>query len=240
VVCGVLWAAGHAPVDHWSAGIAAVEDDRWMVLLSGYQDVKPGRTPEEFRRICASLPDQIKLGATAELIGEIAGYKHADSRRRDFGAVERFPARLVSVGDAVASFNPVYGQGMTSAALHASALSEYLRSAPDLTVAAWGFFALQRVVVDAAWQTSATPDLALPHINGPYPRGHRLAEFLIGQVIEAAVVDEEINRRFSAVIAMRDHPSVLAKPGTLLRSMWALRRDRRNAVGSLSEPAGPA
>jgi len=38
------------------------------------------------------------------------------------------PARLVSVGDAVASFNPIYGQGLSSAALHASCLAEYLES----------------------------------------------------------------------------------------------------------------
>lgn len=71
--------------------------------------------------------------------------------------LNRFPARLVSTGDAVASFNPVYGQGSSSAALHASCLSRYLTTGPDLKVAATSFFELQQIVVDAAWTLSPTP-----------------------------------------------------------------------------------
>jgi 2-polyprenyl-6-methoxyphenol hydroxylase-like FAD-dependent oxidoreductase len=57
---------------------------------------------------------------------------------------------LVSVGDAVASFNSIYGQGMSSATLHAFCLAEYLRDAHDSNTPAAGLFRLQKVVVDAA------------------------------------------------------------------------------------------
>jgi 2-polyprenyl-6-methoxyphenol hydroxylase-like FAD-dependent oxidoreductase len=91
---------------------------------------------------------------------EIATYRQADSRRRNFTSPEHLSARLVSVGDAVASFNPIFGQGMSSAALHASCLSEYLSTAPDLAARATRFFALQEVVTDAAWTISAGADAA--------------------------------------------------------------------------------
>jgi 2-polyprenyl-6-methoxyphenol hydroxylase-like FAD-dependent oxidoreductase len=73
----------------------------------------------------------------------------------------------VSVGDAVASFNPIYGQGMSSAALPAACLAEFLSSGPDLRTPAREFFELHDIVVDAAWGVSADGDAAqLDAISG--------------------------------------------------------------------------
>ena len=225
VVTGIaIWDVDKLPEGLAPAAISAVEGDRWMIMFGGYGVTKPGRTPEEFRRICAGLPEMFRPGAEDELIGDIVGYTQADSRRRDFHLLDRFPRGLVAVGDAVASFNPIYGQGMSSAALHASCLSEYLRSGPGPVQ---DFFALLRVVVDSAWQTSATPDLALPHIDGPYPRGYKFAQRVVGQIVSATVTDAEIARRFNSVTFMRAHPDTLARPGTVLRAIRANRRDRR-------------
>jgi hypothetical protein len=110
------------------------------------------------RAASAQLPPIFGEVALGEPIGEIETYHQADSRRRNFARLQHFPARLISVGDAVASFNPVYGQGM-SAALHASCLSEYLRGGPDLSLPAREFFALEQVVVDAAWDVSTAADI---------------------------------------------------------------------------------
>ncbi|MEW2505104.1 hypothetical protein AB0878_32020 [Amycolatopsis sp. NPDC047767] len=220
----------HSPGD--PSGIAAavtvqLEDDRWIATLSGYLDRRPGSTPEDFVHLCrTALPDEFGAVADHEMLGGIATYRHADSRRRDFDRVRRFPARLVATGDAVASFNPIYGQGMACAALHASCLSEYLRSAPDLAVPASAFFALQRVIVDAAWGLSTGGDLELPHVDGPYPRGYRLQKWAIGQIVAASVHDPEIARRFDEVAYLLAHPSTLAKPGTLLKSILANRRKK--------------
>ncbi|WP_433476957.1 FAD-dependent oxidoreductase [Spirillospora sp. CA-142024] len=202
--------------------LTAVEDGRWSILLSGFADDRPTRDPEEFRARCRRLPPF--FGWVAEgspMIGPVVTYRQADSRRRDFHAVRRLPAGLVAVGDAVASFNPVYGQGMSSAALHASCLSAYLRSAPSLAEPARDYFARVRLVVDAAWQTSTTNDLALPHVTGPYPRGFRVAHRISDLILRASVTDAEINHRFLQVTHMRAHPNTLIRPGLLLRAMRA-------------------
>jgi 2-polyprenyl-6-methoxyphenol hydroxylase-like FAD-dependent oxidoreductase len=157
--------------------------------------------------------------ASKKALGDVRTYRQADSRRRDFHALTRLPARLVATGDSVASFNPIYGQGMSSAALHASCLSEYLRTAPDLNQPAREFFVLQKVIVDAAWDISTTADLALPHVDGPYPRGYRMLRWLNGQIMAASAVDPEIARRVDEVTFMLKHPASLATPGTLLRSI---------------------
>jgi 2-polyprenyl-6-methoxyphenol hydroxylase-like FAD-dependent oxidoreductase len=202
------------------AALNSIEDDAWMVMLAGFAEDKPGRDLAEFRERCRDgLPDVFAEVSSAEPIGDVVTYHQADSRRRDFHLVERLPAGFVAVGDAVASFNPVYGQGMSSATLHASCLSAYLRGYPDPHEPARGFFALERVAVDAAWSLSTSADLALPHVAGPYPRGYRAASWYTGRVIRASVTDVEVNRRFNRIGHMLDHPGALLKPGMLWRAL---------------------
>jgi len=203
--------------------LTAVENHRWTILLSGFAADRPTRDPEEFRARCRELPPMFaQVADGCPLVGPVETYRQADSRRRDFHAVS-LPGGIIAVGDAVASFNPVYGQGMSSAALHASCLSAYLRSGPAVSEPARDYFALVRLVVDAAWQTSTTNDLALPHVDGPYPRGYRVAHRLSDLILRASVADVEINRRFLQVTHMRAHPNTLIHPGVLLRAVRTTR-----------------
>ncbi|TCB93404.1 FAD-dependent oxidoreductase [Micromonospora zingiberis] len=209
------------------AAFFAIEDDRWMAMMAGYAENHPGRTPEDFvRRLREQFPPEFRALADSELLGDVQTYRHADSRRRDFPALRRFPAGLVPVGDAVASFNPVYGQGITAAALHAACLLTYLRPGPDLRLPARQFLALQQVVVDAAWSISTSADLALPHVAGPYPRGHRFSSWVSRQIVTATITDVTTARRFNEVVSMRKHPSALATPGVVLGALRANLRAR--------------
>ncbi|MEU7976019.1 FAD-dependent monooxygenase [Micromonospora sp. NPDC049089] len=214
-------------MDVAGAAFFAIEAGRWMAMMAGYGNDRPGRTADDFvRRLREQFPPEFGDVADQEMIGDVQTYHHADSRRRDFHALKRFPAGLISVGDAVASFNPVYGQGMTAAALHAACLSMYLRSGPDLRAPARHYLALQKVVVDAAWSLSTSADLALPHVDGPYPRGYRFSRWASSQVIAATVTDVATARRFNDVVSMREHPHSLARPGVLLGALRANRRAR--------------
>lgn len=227
------WGIGRTPPGLAPSVIDAVEGSRWIVMMGGYGSDKPGRTPESLRAICDRLPQPFPRATRGELLEPIAGYTQADSRRRDFRAVTRFPARLAVVGDAAASFNPIYGQGMSSAALHASCLSEYLSSEPDLDRPARAFFDLQRVIVDAAWQTSAVPDLALPHVGAPRTAVSRAAEAYANMLIDATVTDVELARRFADVTFMRAHPSTLLRPAVVARTVaLAVSRGLRRSVAT--------
>lgn len=202
-------------------GFTPIEGDRWTVLISGYADDRPGRDTLEFRRRCVEdFPAEFgAVATTAEQVGEVVTYHQADSRRREFHRLRRFPARLVAAGDAVASFNPVYGQGMTSAMLHASALSEYLRGNPDLARPARSYFTDVKVIVDAAWQVSTMADLALPHVDGPYPKGYKAIQWVSGLVFKASMRDQRVSHRLGQVTAMLAHPSALAEPRFLARAL---------------------
>jgi len=217
---------------HSAAGVAvaalnAVEDNRWMILLAGYGEHRPGRDPADFVARCRTeLPPMFGAAVDGAQLGEIRTYHQADSRRRDFDRV-RLPARLVAVGDAVASFNPAYGQGLSSAALHASCLAAYLGSRPALDEPATMFFDLQRVVVDAAWEISTAGDAArLPAVGRP-PLRRRVRGWLGAQVVAATVADRAIAERFEAVGAMLEHPATLAGPAITLRAVAVNQLARR-------------
>ena len=224
------------------AGIAAatanaVEGGRWMVLLAGHRADAPEL---DFAARCrAGLPPVFAEAAEGDPLGEIDIYLQADCRRRDFHRLIRAPARLVAVGDAVAADHPVHRLGLSSAALHACCLAEYLSGAPDLTRPARAFFELQRVVVDAAWQVSTaadtrrrpTPDRPLTWSSidlaalGDRAR-RRLSDWVEGQVGTAGARDPVIAGRRAAVRDLLAHPATLSTPAIALRAVLVNQRAR--------------
>jgi 2-polyprenyl-6-methoxyphenol hydroxylase-like FAD-dependent oxidoreductase len=212
---------------------AAVEGDRWIAMMGGYGDSRPGSTAEDMiRRFRTELPVPFGHVAANGIVGDVTTYRQADSRRRDFWACERLPARLAMVGDAVASFNPLYGQGMSSAALHASALSMFLRSSPDLDAPARDFLALQRVIVDAAWQISASEDRTGPEERDRTPVSDRLARRVVDLILQASITDTVVDGAFQEVRQMLRHPSTLASPGVV----WRAWRARKNPLPAPTPP----
>lgn len=211
-------------------GINSVEGKRWIMLVAGYDDDRPSRDAGDFTAHCRDhFPKMFgDIAQGGQMIGDVVTYHQADSRRRDFHELERLPAGLVAAGDAVASFNPIYGQGMTSAALHASCLSAYLRSDPKLhDEPARAYFEQVRVVVDAAWQISTFNDIGLPHVDGPYPRGYRVTKWFSDVIFQASMTDPTVGQRLDRVTMMLDHPSALIRPGTLLRALRLYLTGRR-------------
>ncbi|WP_446045448.1 FAD-dependent monooxygenase [Streptomyces olivaceus] len=207
-----------------SAAVAnAIEGEQWIVTLAGYGDDRPGTTVDDFRAACAKLPAVFAEATSGVVTRDVATYRLADSRRRHFTGLRHFPARLVSAGDAVASFNPVYGQGMSSAALQASCLSSYLTGDPDLDSAATDFFDLQQLVVDATWTVSAGGDAArLDAMNDvEVPEDVLQQRWAMDQVVGATLVDGSIAWAFSDVQTMLRHPETLADPVLLDRAIAA-------------------
>ena len=210
------------------SSMTPIEGDRWLTLVSGYGDRRPGRDLDEFLARCRANPaTPLQLLPDAcEPASEVFVHRFPYSIRRDFDQLARFPAGLVAVGDAVASFNPTYGQGISVAALHAVALGGWLAEPGAAEEPAAPYFRQVREVVDNAWRFSAEQDYYLPHVDVRKPAGWRLHRGLANAVQTATITDEVVHRAFLEVVNMTATPDRLRQPEILWRTGRAALRRR--------------
>ena len=117
------------PGDPRGGIISPVEGGRWLVSLIGGDGDYPPTDEAGFLAFARGLrsPALYEAIAEAEPLTPIAGQRATENRLRHYDRLGRFPDGVVAVGDAVCAFNPVYGQGMTAAALGAEVLDRWLR-----------------------------------------------------------------------------------------------------------------
>ena len=143
-----------------------VEDNRWMVTLVGWFGDHPPIDDRGFLEFAASLPvpDLYRAIKDAEPISPIAGHRFPSNRRRHYERMQRFPEGLVVLGDALCSFNPIYGQGMTTGALGVRLLDDSLHEQRRLGgPGKFGNFSqrFQRKIarlIDSPWLLTTTED----------------------------------------------------------------------------------
>ncbi|MFJ4467615.1 FAD-dependent oxidoreductase [Streptomyces sp. NPDC089424] len=198
----------------------AIENQQWALTLAYFDGERERMSEEDFRARCRELHPFYDEVVSNQQQGALISYRHPESRWRHFESLGRFPARLAPMGDAVASFNPVFGQGMSSAALHASCLSDYLRSDPDLNAPARRFMDLQKVVVEAAWGFSTRADAArLGIVEEPVTEDDRWQAWAMQQVLSAVGRDEQVTKAFRAAAFMTTHPATLLAPELVRRAL---------------------
>ncbi len=222
-------------------GMLFYEDGNWGVTTFGVAKVEP---PQNFAQIC-DVADKILPAHVAaalrqgEPLGEMAFHKYPTSRWRRYDKLDRFPCGIIPFGDAVVSFNPTYGQGMTMTSLQAGHLRRAL-SAPDADL--WReFHRATAKTTFPVWQMNAIGDLTLHRASGPMPRWYGPVGHLFDQFLGAAETDpvlaEWFLRRFSLLDSLYMVPSARLVGRTIRHNMrlWlAEKRGRRTAVPAAS------
>lgn len=205
-------------------GLFAYEDDTWMFTVMGYGDAHPEPNWDSMLAVADRIapPWAAAALADAQQLGEIRVHHYPASVRRRYEGLARFPEGLLVTGDALCTFNPIYGQGMTVAAEEALALREAL---------AHGDHALQRRFfraaarhVDVAWDLSVGSDLALPEVAGQRSLQVRGINAYIGRLLGVAQHDPVVATQFLRVIGFLDSPSTLFHPRVLGRVLRGARR----------------
>ncbi|WP_137286976.1 FAD-dependent oxidoreductase [Halorussus salinisoli] len=201
-------------------GMAApVEGDRWVVNLQGVHGTDPPTGFEEFTEYAASLPTPTLkrlLDDRPNRSETVEHYPFPSNRRHRYESLDRFPDGLVVVGDAVASFNPVYAQGISVAALEALVLHRTLATGRRGNLAL-RFFDRAEDVVDVAWMLAVGSDFGFPQTTGPKPRGTDLAARYLSRLTRRAHTDGELADAFVRVLSMERPPTSLFRPGVLWR-----------------------
>ncbi len=185
------------------------------------------------RACLVGVSEIASLAERGEAIGPVIRYGFPHSQRRRYERLQRFPRGYLLLGDALASFNPIYGQGMTAAACQAIALEAALTGGEDGL--ARRFFRGAAKAIDAPWQLAVGSDLALPSVPGPRPLATRVINRYIARLQRAAVHDPQVSVAFIRVIHLVAAPASLFAPRVFLRVMF--RAGRRAAV-TAALPAG--
>ncbi|OBF50287.1 hypothetical protein A5787_08370 [Mycobacterium sp. 852002-50816_SCH5313054-b] len=215
-------------------GLIRNENDTWMFGVGAMAGLQPpGETAEMIEYAEDFVPAHV-LDAlrAAEPLGGVVHHRVPSNRWRRYDKMRRTPDGLLVVGDAVCSFNPIYGQGMTIAAIEATVLRDCLlrgdRGLPRR------FFRSSAKTVRVAWQTAAGSDLALPEVQGRRPMSMRISNAFLERVLTAVEVDPVVAGQFMRVTAMVDPPGRLFRPSILRR---VARARGRRSCGSLTAEA---
>lgn len=201
-------------------GLSMVEGGRCLVTLMGMLGDYPPTDRIGFERFAADLaiPDLAKLIRDAEPLDDPSPYRHLVSRWRRYDQMLRFPAGMVALGDAVCLLNPIYGQGMTVAALQAATLRQQLAHHDGIDTRR-----IQRKlakIASLAWGLATGADLTFPDVVGHRSTASRNLNRYVNRVQAAAAHDPRVGRAFLRVTSLVDPPQALFRPSLMARVTW--------------------
>ena len=218
----------------------AQEGDRWTVTLIGHFGQAAPSDVEGFVEYARTLPAPYiyEVLRTSEPVSEPASARFPASIRRRYEKLTRFPGGFLVFGDAISSFNPIYGQGMSVAALEATELAAALQEGEEADLAG-RFFRRAAKVVDMPWSISVGNDLRMPETVGPRNAGVSFINWYMTKLHKAAHWDPVPAMAFFQVANLLAPPPSVMRPAVALRVLRAnLTRRAGNAHPPRTSAAG--
>jgi 2-polyprenyl-6-methoxyphenol hydroxylase-like FAD-dependent oxidoreductase len=149
----------------------------------------------------------------AQPLDDPVPYRHPFSRRYRYERPAQLPAGIVVLGDALCALNPIYGQGMTVAALQAEALRTHLTTTNGLDTRRYQRQASR--IAGLAWGLATGADLAFPGVAARRTLASGFLSWYVGHMQAAAAEDPTVGRAFLRVSSLVDSPPALFHPRLL-------------------------
>ncbi|MCF3131305.1 FAD-dependent oxidoreductase [Streptomyces olivochromogenes] len=203
-----------------SGWLVPIENGRWIATLSGTRGGEPSADNDDFIRFARDLPHPVigDLLDNAEPLSDVSVTRATLNRRYLYERMPVWPESFVVVGDALAAFNPIYGQGLAAAAQSVRILRDVIRRQ------GWGSTGLSRRVqkavarpVRAAWDLAIGQDVFYPGAteNGPTLRDRIVAAY-VDRLMRTATGNGRVARRVTDVTSLERGAEVLLTPDVLL------------------------
>lgn len=212
---------------------ADIGDKRWVVTLTGLNGDHPPTDEVGFLRFARGLstPEFAALFANAEPLSEPFGYRRASNRLYEYDKLPRYLEGLLATGDSVYALNPVYGQGMTLAALGAKTLQTVLmahqtKHGPNaLHGLAKSYQRKLARVIAGPWQLATGQDMRWPTAAAAHSttRVERLIQRYLDEVFSTIPGDPIVAEAFFQVQNMLKPPTTLFHPAIAYR-VWQNQR----------------
>jgi len=226
----LLWIDNPHPTSHRAGAALALEGDRFIVGLTGYLDEAMPTDYASALEFARTLRGRglYDLLCAAEPLTQPSHMRFAASQRRRYERLRHVPAGLLVCGDALCSFNAVYGQGMTVAALEAIALDVCLQRGSARLFERFSRAAAK--LVDVPWSIVVGGDYAFEGVEGERTLALRAMNAYMQRLTAAAGVDRVVSTAFLRVIHMCAPPRSLFAPAILRRVLWPARAEQRAIV----------
>jgi 2-polyprenyl-6-methoxyphenol hydroxylase-like FAD-dependent oxidoreductase len=217
-----LFHFGMPPGEGRGALIFPIENGGWMVSIGRRPS---GEMPSDIESLVVytrtlRTPTAWEALRTAKPVTDVARYGFPASLRRHFHELD-LPRGLVPIADSICRFNPLFGQGMSVAAMEAITLGKLLaarRSSPNpLNGLGADFLAEIQETLEAPWGV-AISDFAYAHTTGERPPDLAQRLQYSKALLSLAAQDADVHRLMVEVSQLMKPQSALGEPAIVERA----------------------
>ena len=217
-----------SPPKKRGAFVGLIEDDQWLVSLHTRFERTLPRTQEEMIAFASEIetPDAADFLRQAKVQTPIRSYRKLEAVWRRFDKQASFPDGFLLLGDSMTSFNPIFGQGMSTAWQQAVALEKLLsqRGADQcgLDGLARAYLPEAALISREAWNGSTLVDSAYPEVTGDMRPGMKQAIVYLRALRTLLADDPELHADYIGVGQLTTPGSALMRPDRMQRVMVAM------------------
>ena len=209
---------GTPPTNKRTGYIFPIEGGRWLVSQVGFLKDNPPDDDEGYLEFARSmeLPDFYNAIKDAKPLSPISTFKFPANRWRRYDRLSRFPTGLLVIGDAISTFNPVYGQGMSVCALEVDELRQLLEQCQGSTAIsgelAKTFFRKAAKIIETPWMLATQSDFLYPETSGKRPLHTNVLNWYLLRMLQLCSGNERIVKTFYEVLHFMKKPTAFFHP----------------------------